>query len=48
MAQLQSPKRQAQKRDHRIASSADASKKGEMLLLKPEQVPSTWRQDPVA
>jgi DNA-damage-inducible protein J len=37
MAELQALKRQAQKRDRRIAKSADVSK-GEMLLLRPERV----------
>lgn len=37
MAELQVLKRQAQKRDRRIARSADVSE-GEMLLLRPERV----------
>lgn len=37
MAELQELKRQSQERDRRIASSADVSK-GEMLLLRPEQI----------
>lgn len=37
MAELQGLKRQAQKRDRRIAHSADVSK-GQMLLLRPERV----------
>ena len=37
MAQLNELKRKSQKRDHRIAQSADVSK-GEMLLLKPERL----------
>lgn len=37
MAELRALKRQAQKRDRRIAASADVSK-GEMLLLRPDRV----------
>jgi DNA-damage-inducible protein J len=37
MARLQQLKRESQRRDHRIANSANVSK-GEMLLLKPEKV----------
>jgi DNA-damage-inducible protein J len=37
MAELQVLKRQSQKRDHRIANSADLSK-GQMLLLRPERL----------
>ncbi len=37
MAELSELKRQSQKRDHRIARSADVSK-GEMLLLRPERL----------
>jgi DNA-damage-inducible protein J len=37
IAELQMLKRQSQKRDHRIARSADVSK-GQMLLLRPERL----------
>lgn len=37
MAELRVLKRQSQKRDHRIAHSADVSK-GQMLLLRPERL----------
>lgn len=46
MAELQRLKRQSQQRDHRIANAVDVSK-GEMLLLKPDQVRGAkvkWRK----